>query len=104
GRLIGFTDADNKTPISELLKILPWFDRGYDVVIGSRAVDDSVIEVPQSFYRRIGSRCFAFAMRLITGLWGIGDTQCGFKFFRHDTAKDIFRRQRIDGYMFDVEM
>ena len=104
GTIIGFSDADNKTPISEIAKLLPYFDEGCDLVIGSRAVDSSIIEVPQPFYRRLGSRGFAFAMRMITGLWGIHDTQCGFKFFRHDAAKDIFRRQRIDGYMFDVEV
>jgi dolichyl-phosphate beta-glucosyltransferase len=38
------------------------------------------------------------------GLGGIPDTQCGFKFFRRDAAKDLFARQRIDGYMFDVEV
>ena len=32
------------------------------------------------------------------------DTQCGFKFFQHDVAKELFRRQKIDGYMFDVEI
>ena len=32
------------------------------------------------------------------------DTQCGFKFFRGAVARDLFARQRIDGYMFDVEL
>ncbi len=104
GRIIGFADADNKTPISELDKVWPCFDNGSDVVIGSRGMSTSTIEVRQALYRRLGSRSFAMVMRLITGLWGIRDTQCGFKFFRHDAAKEIFRRQRIDGYMFDVEV
>jgi hypothetical protein len=43
-------------------------------------------------------------MQAVVGLPGISDTQCGFKFFRRDVAKDLFRRQRIDGYMFDVEI
>src|SRR5580704_13904369 len=45
GQIIGFADADNKTPIEELAKILPWFERGYDMVIGSRAMPESKIEV-----------------------------------------------------------
>jgi dolichyl-phosphate beta-glucosyltransferase len=104
GQIIGFADADYKTPIEELDKVLPWFACGYDLVIGSRTMADSRIEVPQPLYRRLGSRAFALAMHLIIGMWNIRDTQCGFKFFRRSVALDLFRRQRIDGYMFDVEI
>ncbi len=104
GRLIGFADADNKTPIDELDKILCWFDRGFDAVIGSRALAESRIETPQPLYRRLGSRAFGLGMHLVLGLWSIRDTQCGFKFFRGAVARDLFARQRIDGYMFDVEV
>jgi glycosyltransferase involved in cell wall biosynthesis len=104
GEIIGFADADNKTPISELEKILPWLERDYDAVIGSRGLGDSRIEVAQPLYRRLGSRVFALGMRLLTGLWDIRDTQCGFKFFRAPVARDLFAHQRIDGYMFDVEV
>jgi glycosyltransferase involved in cell wall biosynthesis len=104
GDLIGFLDADYKTPIEEMEKILPWFDRGYDLVIGSRGLPDSRIEVPAPLYRRLGSRGFALAMHLLVGLWDITDTQCGFKFFRGPVARDLFGRQRVDGYMFDVEV
>jgi dolichyl-phosphate beta-glucosyltransferase len=104
GQIVGFIDADYKTPIEELGKLLPWLDRGYDVVIGSRGLAESCIEVRQPLYRRLGSRAFAIAMHLTIGLWSIRDTQCGFKFFRGDVARDLFSRQRIDGYMFDVEI
>ncbi len=104
GGVVGFVDADYKTPIEEMEKLLPWLERGADVVIGSRGMADSRVEVPQPFYRRIGSRGFGVFMHLTVGLWGIRDTQCGFKFFRGDVARDLFARQRIDGYMFDVEM
>ncbi|KPV53523.1 glycosyl transferase, partial [Kouleothrix aurantiaca] len=104
GQLIGFVDADYKTPIEELAKLLPWFDQGSDVVIASRGLAESRIEVAQPLYRRLGSRAFAIAMHLTIGLWSIRDTQCGFKFFRGPIAHDLFNRQRIDGYMFDVEI
>jgi glycosyltransferase involved in cell wall biosynthesis len=104
GEIVGFADADYKTPIEELEKILPWFQQGYEVVIGSRAVEESKIENPQPFYRRLGSRTFNVIMRTLIGLWHIPDTQCGFKFFRGPIAHDLFRRQRIDGYIFDVEI
>jgi glycosyltransferase involved in cell wall biosynthesis len=104
GRLIGFIDADYKTPIEEMEKLLPWFARGYDIVIGSRAAADARIEVPAPLHRRLGSKGFAVAMHLTVGLWNVRDTQCGFKFFRGPVARDLFGRQRIDGYMFDVEI
>jgi len=104
GRIVGFVDADDKTPIAEMDKMLPWLERGFDLVIGSRGLAESRVEVPQAFYRRVGSRAFGVAMHLILGLWDVRDTQCGFKFFRGDVARDLFARQRIDGYMFDVEI
>jgi dolichyl-phosphate beta-glucosyltransferase len=97
-------DADYKTPIEDLDLLLPWFDRGYDVVIGSRALGDSRIEVAQPRYRQLGSAAFGLAMHAIVGLPDIHDTQCGFKFFRREIARDLFRRQKVDGYMFDVEV
>lgn len=104
GEIIGFADADFKTPIEELDRLLPWFREGYDIVIGSRAVTDARIEVPQPLYRQLGSRAFALVMHALLGMWHIHDTQCGFKFFRAAVARDLFGRQRIDGYMFDVEV
>jgi dolichyl-phosphate beta-glucosyltransferase len=104
GKVIGFADADNKVPIEEYDKLGPWLAEGYEVVIGSRALRDSKIERPQPLYRRIGSRGFGIFMHLVVGLPGVPDTQCGFKFFRGDVARDLFRRQRVDGYMFDVEI
>ena len=104
GEIIGFADADNKVPIEELDKVMPLLERGYRVVIGSRALDRSLIERAQPLYRRLGSRVFAVSMRFATGLRTVSDTQCGFKFFQHDAAKKIFSHQKIDGYMFDVEI
>lgn len=103
GRIIGFVDADGKTPIRELDQFLPLLEDEYDLVIGSRAIDGSVIERYQPWYRRLGSKGFGIAMHAIVGLSHVPDTQCGFKFFRRKVAKDLFGRQKVDGYMFDVE-
>jgi dolichyl-phosphate beta-glucosyltransferase len=104
GDIIGFTDADNKTPITEYDNIEPWLRSGHDVVIGSRGLRESRIERPQPLYRRWGSRGFGLFMHACVGLDGIVDTQCGFKFFRGAVARELFRLQQIDGYMFDVEI
>jgi dolichyl-phosphate beta-glucosyltransferase len=104
GETIGFADADYKTPIEELAKVLPWLNAGYDVVIGSRGLMDTRIEVAQPLYRRIGSKAFGLIMHSLVGLWEIRDTQCGFKFFRAPVARRLFGLQQVDGYMFDVEV
>jgi glycosyltransferase involved in cell wall biosynthesis len=104
GDLIGFIDADYKTPIEDIDKLLPFLVRGYDVAIGSRRTDDARIEVAQPLYRRWGSRVFGSVVRGFIGLPRVRDTQCGFKFFTRAAARSLFSRQRIDGYMFDVEI
>ena len=104
GQIVGFADADNKTPIQELDKFLPHFEQGCDLVIGSRALSGSLIEKRQPWYRQLGSKGFGVAMHLIVGLHDVPDTQCGFKFFRREVALDLFKRQMIDGYMYDVEI
>lgn len=104
GSIIGYVDADNKTPIKELDKIRPWFKECYQVVFGSRGLRESHIYQAQPLYRRIGSKGFRYFMQAVVGLPGIVDTQCGFKFFEKQVALDLFNRQTIDGYMFDVEI
>jgi len=103
GDIIGYADADNKVPIEEYEQFRLWLERGIEVVIGTRR-GGAVIERPQPLYRRAGSRAFLWVMQTIVGLPGINDTQCGFKFFQRAVAKELFRRQRIDAYMFDVEV
>lgn len=104
GDIVGFADADNKTPITEFDKIEPLLRAGHDVVIGSRALSASRIEKQQPLYRRLGSKGFGYIVRATVGLGNIIDTQCGFKFFRREAAHDLFNEQQVDGYMFDIEI
>jgi len=103
GKIIGYADADNKVPIQDFDKFRAALANGIEMVIGSRR-NGAVIEKAQPLYRRLGSTGFHFFMQTVVGLAGIQDTQCGFKFFQHHVAKELFRRQKIDGYMFDVEI
>lgn len=104
GEIIGFIDADNKTPIDEYDKFEPLLKQGADVVIGTRKDARKRPENPQRWYRRVGAKVFAFAMHALVGLPDIADTQCGFKFFARKAALDLFGRQKIDSYIFDVEI
>jgi dolichyl-phosphate beta-glucosyltransferase len=103
GTIIGYADADNKVPIDEFDKFRAALAAGADLAIGTRR-KGAVIEKKQPLYRRVGSEGFHWFMQTVVGLPGIQDTQCGFKFFQHAVAKELFRRQKIDGYMFDVEI
>jgi dolichyl-phosphate beta-glucosyltransferase len=97
------TDADLSAPIEELEKLIAAARRENAVVaIGSRALDRKLVKVHQPLMRELSGRAFNMVMRLVTGL-PFRDTQCGFKLFRQDAAKDIFSRQVEDGFSFDVE-
>jgi len=103
GGLVLFSDADLSTPIEELGRFLPEIDRGADIVIGSRALDESDIIKKQPFYRMMMGKTFNKIVRLLT-VRGISDTQCGFKLFKRETCDGIFRAQRVERFAFDVEL
>ncbi|MDP7638510.1 MAG: glycosyltransferase family 2 protein [Candidatus Hydrogenedentes bacterium] len=98
-----FYDADGSTPIEELEKLWPRFDAGADVVIGSRALAESDVAVPQVWYRTRMGRFFNILVRRLA-LSGVLDTQCGFKGFTAEACNAVFPRQSIDGFAFDVEV
>jgi glycosyltransferase involved in cell wall biosynthesis len=99
-----FSDADLSTPITELPKIVEPIERGeYDIVIGSRALDRSLIGQRQPWRREQGGKVFNAIVRLSTGL-PFADTQCGFKGFRMAAARPILEQAEINGFGFDVEL
>lgn len=103
GEWILSTDADLSAPIEELGKLVAAARRENAVVaIGSRALDRKLVKVHQPMMREVSGRAFNLAMRMVTGL-PFRDTQCGFKLFRRDAAKNIFSRQVEEGFSFDVE-
>lgn len=103
GDLILISDADLSTPIEEFEKLDLYLKKGFDIAIGSRGLDDSDIKVRQPWYReRMGKTFNAFVQLLIFS--GIQDTQCGFKLFKGEVARNLFKRSHIDGFGFDVEI
>ena len=99
-----FTDADLSTPIEELEKLWAAIIRETaQVAIGSRALDRSLVGVHQSAFREASGRLFNAVMRFTIGL-PISDTQCGFKLFRRDVAREAFKRQTLERWGFDVEV
>jgi dolichyl-phosphate beta-glucosyltransferase len=103
GELMLIDDADGSSPIEELVRLEAGITSGADVAIGSRAKPDATRKVEALAYRKvIGNTFNAIVQGLL--LPGIYDTQCGFKLFKGNVARDIFSASRIDGYGFDVEI
>jgi len=101
--IILFTDADLSTPIDSFDRFYSLHEKGYDVVIASRAVDRKLVKKRQPWIRETMGRIFNVFVRAVTGL-KISDTQCGFKSFKRAAAKEIFSKQTIFGFGFDVEI
>ncbi|MEI7640628.1 MAG: dolichyl-phosphate beta-glucosyltransferase [bacterium] len=98
-----FTDADLSTPIEFFDTFAPLHESGADIVIASRDIKGAAVKLAQPFFREFGGKVFNLLMRLVTGL-PIHDTQCGFKSFKRETLENIFKRQTIPGFGFDVEV
>lgn len=94
GKLILFTDFDQATPISEVEKLLPLFPQ-YDIVIGSRQIPGAKRE-KEPFHRHLMGLVFNILVQIIA-VRGIWDTQAGFKCFKGEIAKPLFKKLKVYG-------
>ena len=98
-----FTDADLATPADQI-PILYEVLRDHDVALGSRIQPDGRdMRRSQPAYRRFLGRIF----HVLASLWAVGpvlDTQCGFKGFNREAARDLFQQQKVTSIVFDVEI
>ena len=102
--IVAFTDADLSSPMSEVPALVgPILAGECDIVVGSRALDRSLIATHQSRFRETAGKIFNVLVRALTGL-PIYDTQCGFKAFRRKAIGPILELQRVETFAFDVEM
>jgi dolichyl-phosphate beta-glucosyltransferase len=103
GEVIIFADADMATPPDELVLLYEALQAA-DAAYGSRIQPDgSDMRKSQPPWRRLLGKAF----HLLAAAWVVGpiaDTQCGFKGFRRDAARDVFARQEITSIVFDVEV
>lgn len=99
-----FTDADNSTDISYVEKMWPEFDKGYDIVIGSRDVKGAERDPPQPLYRRVLGQVFGLVTSIVLGLWGFKDTQCGFKALTTRAVEEIIPQLTMERWTFDPEI
>ncbi len=95
-------DVDFSMPVGEINRFLPPALEGYDVAIASREAAGAV-RIGEPYYRHFVGRIYNGLIRLLA-LPGLQDTQCGFKCFRGPVADDLFHRQTLTGWSFDVEI
>lgn len=88
GQYVLFTDMDQATPIEELDKLMPYFEKGFDIVIGSRKGERKGSPLIRLFI----SRANMILRQILVGLPDISDTQCGFKVFKKDVAQRLFKK------------
>jgi dolichyl-phosphate beta-glucosyltransferase len=100
GDRVLLSDADLSTPIEEWERLR---DAGAPVAIGSRALDEATVRRRQAWHRRALGKLFNRIVRALA-IGGIRDTQCGFKLFDGDLARDLFAGARIDRFAYDVEI
>jgi dolichyl-phosphate beta-glucosyltransferase len=96
------SDTDLSTPLAEWVKLAEKLPT-HPVAIGSRAIDEELVRRRQPFYRQFMGKSFNTFVRMVA-VPGIHDTQCGFKLFRGDVARELFSQARIDRFAYDVEI
>ncbi len=102
GDYLFICDADFSMPVDEISRFMPPAVDHYDVAIASREAPGAR-RVGEPQYRHLMGRVFNFIVRVLA-IPKIQDTQCGFKVFRREVARDVFALQTIDGWGFDVEV
>lgn len=105
GKYVLFMDADFSTSLKCIKSFMNYFAQNpkVDVIIGSRQHQSSHISLRQNYLRQNMGRIFNFIIQQVI-LSGIKDTQCGFKAFTGNAARQIFSLQKFNGFAFDVEL
>ncbi len=103
GEIRLFMDADNSTDIDQFFQMIPYFKQGYNVVIGSRDIKGAKLIPPQPWYRRIAGDMGNIVIQILL-LWGMWDTQCGFKAFTERAVNQVFPLAKNKHWAFDVEI
>ena len=96
------SDVDLSTPLTEWVKLAERLPT-HPVAIGSRALEGELVRRKQPLYRRLVGKAGNLLVRMLA-VPGIHDTQCGFKLFRGDVARELFGEARVDGFAYDMEI
>lgn len=103
GSIVLFTDIDLAVPVAYMDSLVESLERGHDVVIGSRRIDGSVIEIHQPFMREFLGKGYRWISNVILGT-NFSDHMCGMKAFTKEAAHVLFNLQISDRWAFDSEL
>ncbi|MBI1861091.1 MAG: glycosyltransferase [Deltaproteobacteria bacterium] len=102
GSYVAFVDSGLCVPLSYLDHGFEKIGSGFDFAIASRRLPGAQVKREQPTYRKVGSVVFWYLMKGAMGI-EVSDTQCGFKVYKGDVARDLFSHLKTDGFMFDIE-
>lgn len=104
GSLVLISDADLSTPIEEIESLLPFIrSKNTEIAIGSRGLPLSKIIRRQPWWRQGMGKIFNKLVKLLV-IQDINDTQCGFKLFKGEVARELFGELKTERFAFDVEI
>jgi glycosyltransferase involved in cell wall biosynthesis len=108
GEYIIFTDIDMVYSLNNIKTVLEYLQKGNDIVVGNRRLQDSIYTVPNSLIKYVYKRhmvgtIFNTIVRYMFGL-KVRDTQSGLKGFNRETALAIFSNINTNRFVFDVEI
>ena len=97
------TDADCSVSNFQLIKWIKkkYLDQNNLIYFGSRNLPLSIVK--KKTLRKIVGSIFKFTISFFFNI-KISDTQCGFKLYKLNTARKIFRKISIHDYMHDIEI
>jgi glycosyltransferase involved in cell wall biosynthesis len=102
GQVVGYVDADGATAPEEFLRLCSLLP-GQGAVIGSRWIPGARVSRRQSWARRLSSRLFNLAVRLLFGL-RLRDTQCGAKAISRPALDAVASTLGVTHWVFDVDL
>ncbi|MFA7147412.1 MAG: glycosyltransferase [Syntrophomonadaceae bacterium] len=103
GEFLIFSDADNTFTPRHIESLIAKLKAGNRVAIACRQGTNGQRIEGESWQRHLMGKCFNQLVQAIL-LPGIKDSQCGLKGFHYQAAREIFCRQRLNGFAFDVEI
>jgi glycosyltransferase involved in cell wall biosynthesis len=103
GTCIAFVDADLPYAFSGFDVAMKLLADGADIVIGGRDLPGSSSVAGYTWMRSLSGKVYSILVNLLA-VRDIPDTQCGFKWFRAEVAKEMFPRVTLKGFAFDVEL
>jgi dolichyl-phosphate beta-glucosyltransferase len=106
GKFILYTDAGSTVPLDYIIPGLEMIETGNcDIANGSRKLPDSRIIIEQDWDRKFIARLFLWMVKKLYAVpKNLTDTQCGFKLYKGNVARELFSNLKTDGFLFEIEI